>query len=201
MAVALFAVSVALSRGKQMAPWEAFVFYLIHDLPKVFFPFFIAVTQLGSIYTLGVLVLLFVLKSKYHIVLRLLLSGTLAYMLSGVAKDLWGRGRPFELLADATNLEFIVRGPGFPSGHMALAVALAMVIGHYLPRKFLWVPIVWIISVALSRIYLGVHAPLDMVGGFAIGWFSYALFRRVRLYDTKHHYKKKAIKPGAAAKK
>jgi membrane-associated phospholipid phosphatase len=37
--------------------------------------------------------------------------------------------------------------------------------------------------------YLGVHTPLDIVGGFAIGWGAYALFRHVRLYDVRfgHH--------------
>ena len=91
-------------------------------------------------------------------------------MITGVAKDLWGRARPNELLLDVVNLDYIVRGPGFPSGHMALATALAFTIGHYLPKKYHWVPIVWIVGVGLSRMYLGIHAPLDIVGGFAIGW-------------------------------
>lgn len=191
MAIGLFAVAVAASRGVQMSSWEESLFHLIYNLPNsLHFPFFV-ITQLGSIYMLALLAALYLVKRHYHIVLRLMLTGTLAYLLSGVAKDLWGRARPHELLMDVTSLDYIVRGPGFPSGHMALATALALTIMHYLPKKYQWVPIAWIVGVGLSRMYLGVHAPLDIVGGFAIGWACYALFRHVRLYDIHFSTKKR----------
>ena len=110
------------------------------------------------------------------------MTGTFAYLLAGFGKSLLGRARPDELLPDIVALDF-AQGAGFPSGHTALAVALALTIGHYLPRKYHWIPVVWIVGVALSRIYLGVHLPLDIVGGFAVGWIAYALFRHVRIYD------------------
>lgn len=166
-----------------MSAWEISLFQSVYGLPDFLHPIFFVVTQFGSIYVLALLLVLYLVKRHYHIVLRLLLTGTLAYLISGVAKDLWGRARPTELLFNVVNLDYTVRGPGFPSGHMALATALAFTLGHYLPKKYHWVPIVWIIGVGLSRMYLGVHAPLDILGGFAIGWGAYALFRHVRLYD------------------
>jgi len=110
------------------------------------------------------------------------MTGTLAYLLAGIAKSLWGRGRPFELLDNVTLLD-VIQGPGFPSGHMALATALALTMGHYLIKKYHVVVVIWIVGVGLSRIYLGAHLPLDVLGGFAVGWLSYALFRQVRIYD------------------
>lgn len=182
LALGLFVSAVIASRGSGISAWEEVVFRLIYDLPSSLHPFFKVVTQLGSIYMLGLLALIYLLVRRYHIVLRLLMTGSLAYLLSGVAKDMWGRARPHELLTDIVSLDYF-RGPGFPSGHMALAVALAFAISYHIPQKYRWLIGLWVILVGLSRIYLGVHAPLDVVGGFAIGWLSYALFRHVRLHD------------------
>jgi membrane-associated phospholipid phosphatase len=183
LAAILFFVAMQLSRGKTLPKWEADMFSFFYGLPEQLYPFFYIVTQFGSVYVLGALLVFYLLRRHYHVVLRLLLTGTLAYLLAGIAKSIWGRARPEELLTDIITLDF-TQGPGFPSGHVALAVALALTMGHYLKRKLHWVVFVWIILVAISRMYLGVHVPLDLVGGFAIGWFSYAIFRQVRIYDV-----------------
>lgn len=194
MAVGLFSVAALASQGADMHPWEITIFQFIYGWPDFLLPLFLAVTQFGSIYMLAALLIIYLVRKRYHIVLRLLMTGTLAYLVSGFAKDLWGRARPHEILLDVLSRDYIVRGPGFPSGHTALATALALTIGHYMPRKYNWVVPVLIIGVALSRIYLGIHAPLDIVGGFAIGWVSYALFRHVRLQDVSFA-RKRANKP------
>ncbi|MGI9027943.1 MAG: phosphatase PAP2 family protein [Candidatus Saccharimonadales bacterium] len=203
-ALVLFVATVLASRGSQMTLWEISLFRTIYSLPDFLHAFFIIVTQLGSIYVLGLLLVLYIIKQRYQIVLRLLLTGTLAYMASGVAKDMWGRMRPHEFLPDIVSLEYVVRGPGFPSGHMALATALAFTMGHYLPKKYRWLLVTAVIGVGLSRMYLGVHAPLDIIGGFAIGWASYALFRHVRLYGMRHNSKpqkkKTSLRPIRTAK-
>lgn len=184
-ALSLFALAVLLSRGNDMNAWEVDVFRTAYGWPEFLRPFFFVATQAGSIHMLGILLIIFILRRQYHVLLRLLLTATLAYQMSGFAKDIWGRARPNEILENVFNLDYIVRGPGFPSGHMALATAMALTIGIYLPRRYQWITAVWIISVGLSRMYLGIHAPLDIVGGFAIGWLCYALFRHVRLQDIK----------------
>lgn len=168
-----------------MTGWEISLFQSIYNLPDFLRPVFLVITQTGSIYMLGLLLVLYLIKKHHHIVLRLLFTGTLAYLVTGVAKDLWGRARPNEILIDVVNLDYVVRGPGFPSGHTAMAAALALALMHYLPKRYRWIVPVWIVGVGLSRVYLGVHAPLDILGGFAIGWASYALFRHVRFYDIK----------------
>lgn len=200
IALSIFIISVIASRDKEIANWEIVIFNFVYTLPSyLYLPFFL-VTQTGSIFMLGFLSVMYVLKQRYHVVIRLLMSGTLAYTLSGVAKDLWGRVRPTEYLVDIVNLDYVVRGMGFPSGHVALATALALTVGHYLPRKYHWAVGVWIIGVGLSRMYLGIHFPVDIIGGFAIGWFSYALFRNVRLYDVRFNEGwKKPPKKGSTA--
>jgi glycosyltransferase 2 family protein len=192
LAILLFAASVLASRDAEIARWEIDLFNLIYGLPDWLKPIFLVITQFGSIIALGFFAVFYLLKKHHHIVIRLLMTGSLAYLAAGVAKDLFGRVRPFEFLPDVVSLEYIVRGAGFPSGHTALATALALTLGHYLPRKYRWVVIFVIVGVGLSRLYLGIHFPLDIIGGFAIGWASYALFRHVRLYDTAYKRKKKS---------
>lgn len=183
MAVLLFMTAVFASRGADMMDWEVAVFEFVYGLPEFLKPVFFVVTQTGSIHAAGILVLGFLLSRRYHIAVRLLLTTTLAYLFAGFAKDIWGRLRPHEVLANVVNLDYVVRGPGFPSGHMAMATALALTVGRYLPKKYRPIVPIWIVGVGLSRLYLGIHAPLDVIGGFAIGWASYALFCHVRIYN------------------
>ena len=183
LAISLFVVSVLLTRSTTIPGWEVELFKFAYNLPNFLHTIFFFITQFGSIYLLVLLLIIYLFQKHYHIVLRLFMTGSLAYLLAGVAKDTVGRARPYEFLNDIISIE-ITRGSGFPSGHMALATALALTMGHYMPKKYHWVVPVWIIGVGLSRLVLGVHFPMDVLGGFAIGWGSYALFRLVRIYDT-----------------
>ncbi len=76
---------------------------------------------------------------------------------------------------------------GFPSCHAANTAAVAMLLSLWLKRRgmtaFLFS---WAGLVSLSRIYLGVHYPGDVLLGFSIGaGIAYALWR-LMLYDLRH---------------
>jgi undecaprenyl-diphosphatase len=83
-------------------------------------------------------------------------------------RELIGRPRPFVRYASPHTL---VRGPtdpSFPSGHTTVAFACAAVLAYYKPR--LAVPLFLLATaIGFSRVYVGVHYPLDVVGGAALG--------------------------------
>jgi undecaprenyl-diphosphatase len=56
----------------------------------------------------------------------------------------------------------------FPSGHTAAAAIVATLISHFLPL-LMPVAVGWAFMVGLSRVYLGVHYPTDIVAGTFLG--------------------------------
>ena len=72
---------------------------------------------------------------------------------------------------------------GFFSGHasnsMAAAVFAGLVLRPYY-RKLIFILLFWSALVAYSRIYVGVHYPLDIVCGLSFGGFAGFLFYRIQ---------------------
>lgn len=99
-------------------------------------------------------------------------AGTIAILLgsvlSGGIKELVDRSRPPVTDPGVVALGGVPDTPSFPSGHATTAFAAAAAVGMFYPR--LRVPLFAVAAlVGLSRIYLGVHYTLDVVGGAALG--------------------------------
>lgn len=83
-------------------------------------------------------------------------------------KPLIARARPNEIMSG------IIVGSGsdgysFPSGHATIAFAMAVVLSRKEP-KWKWMFYMLAVLISLSRIYLGVHYPLDVIFGVLLGW-------------------------------
>lgn len=72
--------------------------------------------------------------------------------------------RPPAVMALATETS-----PGFVSTHAALSLGVALILlGENGKRRAPWLAL-WVLGVAWSRLRLGVHFPLDILGGWAVG--------------------------------
>jgi undecaprenyl-diphosphatase len=95
--------------------------------------------------------------------------------LAYVLRDAIGRVRPPVVYPEPEALVRVPHQPAFPSGHSATAFACATVIAWAAPR--LRIPaFVLAAGIAWSRVYVGVHWPLDVLGGAALGTAVGAVF-------------------------
>jgi glycosyltransferase 2 family protein len=153
---------------------ETDLFRLANDLPNALYPAFWTVMQAGNVVAVGVAAVVMAATRRFWLAFNLAVTGIGVWLLAKWIKGEVGRGRPDELLPDVT-----VRNPdsglGFVSGHAAVAVAIATLVAPYLGRRARWVAFAVAGLVCVSRIYMGVHLPLDVVGGAALGWAAGSL--------------------------
>ena len=91
-----------------------------------------------------------------------------ADLLAAVLKGAVGRERPYEVLPEVDRLLRWDVGSSFPSGHAATSAAGAVILAYLLGRGGLWLGLL-AAAVAFSRVYVGVHYPLDVLAGAAVG--------------------------------
>ena len=158
---------------RDVSPVEKGLLDVVNGLPDAIeWPVW-TVMQLGAVAAVPVVALVALLGwRRLRPALDLAVAGTMAWLLAKAMKDLFGRGRPASFFDDV-NLRGSVGigdvGLGFPSGHAAVAFALAVVTFPYLSTRWRVVTTVLAATVGFGRLYFGAHFPLDILGGLALG--------------------------------
>lgn len=142
------------------------------------------ITSLGSEYVFSVLFIILAIivwKKRHFHLLPLALLSSLSLPLNYLLKFLISRPRPIisSLIYEPT--------ASFPSGHamnslvfyLTLAIILRSQTKNKLLKKIV-LPLAGILSllIGFSRIYLGVHYPTDVLGGYFFGliWFATCIY-------------------------
>lgn len=97
------------------------------------------------------------------------------FVITELIRLIWHRSRPFVDYQVNQVIEHSASG-SFPSGHIAFLFALAAAV-YFFNRK--WGIVFFILSliVGLARVFVGIHYPLDILGGIVIGIVSAIVVR------------------------
>jgi membrane-associated phospholipid phosphatase len=151
--------------------WERDLFWSMNRGPTWIRPLVDATMWLGLLGAVPLAAIAAAVARRYRLAIALVASGSLAYVGARLIKDVLGRGRPLDVFGPG---DVIVPGPvqtglGYPSGHAAIAAALAAAAIPYVAVRFRWLLVLLPLMVAYDRVYVGAHLPLDVVGGLALG--------------------------------
>ncbi len=87
---------------------------------------------------------------------------------STLLKELISRPRPCHILTDINLLVACGSGKSFPSSHAANSMVSVIIILLYYKRHKYWLPLLSLL-VGISRVFVGVHYPLDILFGWLLG--------------------------------
>ena len=124
----------------------------------------------GGLVWIVIAILLLVFKSTRKVGATVFLA--MIYnlvVLNVIMKNLFSRIRPYEVIDELTRIVPAPSDFSFPSGHAGHSFAAAVVMMVMLPRKYGVPALVLAILMSVSRRYVGVHYPTDVLGGCIIG--------------------------------
>ena len=131
------------------------------------------------------------IKSLLIFVIVITLMITFTDQITNVFKRTFMRARPCGVEEIAESMRFIAircGKYGFFSGHASNSMAVAVFAGLILKpyyKNLIFILLFWSAIVAYSRIYVGVHYPLDLLSGMTFGAVAGFLFNKLTKYLLK----------------
>ncbi|MDQ4145275.1 MAG: TIGR00374 family protein, partial [Actinomycetota bacterium] len=135
---------------------------LVDRLPDVATVPLFVLMQAGAGGAVAVAAAASLLTRRYRLAVALLLGGALASLSTLVFKVLVGGRQAGRLLSELLLSGRVAGEAGFPSGHVATAAALATVAAPYLSRPLRRLSWLGVGLVAVARMDVGGHLPLEV---------------------------------------
>lgn len=170
VAAAVVAIGTGFVAARALVVGEVAITETFNSLPDVVVDGLEVVMQLGTrpaILLVAVVAVVVTPGDWRRIAFAVVIAGALSWLVSDMAKEIVERPRPIGFAADV-DLRDHPGGFGWPSTHTAIAagsLAAAALIG----RRGAIPALVVAGTVGIARLAVGVHLPLDVIGGLAIG--------------------------------
>lgn len=150
--------------------WDAAAFRFVNALPDALAPLAWLPMQAGALATPLVSGTVIALRGDLRSGIRVAASGAGAWAMAKALKRVVARGRPGDHdPATVLRIGSADHGLGYPSGHAAVAATVALAWPNDTSS---WVPAALgalAATVGITRVYVGAHYPLDVIGGWALG--------------------------------
>lgn len=157
--------------------------------------FFIILTNLGSqIFYFLLFPYLFWQRDK-RLGLYVASSLFLSMYINVLLKEIVALPRPIDYPGIRSLFTQSALGYSFPSGHAQGTAAIwSMIISYYNKKSIKIFGLIFILLVSFSRLYLGVHWPLDVIVGILLGFFvSLIIYKLIKTFFLPESFLLKLI--------
>jgi len=171
MIFSLIAVSLVWSLGQRIDVFVFMYFNMRGRRPRWLDWLMLGLTQLGNFIFASVVALILYFSGNHLLAYELILGGLTLSLVVQLMKVLIHRTRPYIKLENIRIVGSREKGRSFPSGHTCQAFFMAtLLLQYYHVPVFVWFALYALAAVVgVTRIYVGMHYPRDVLGGAILG--------------------------------